>query len=85
VNGWSAERGNARSVLRTHAPEPAACLDLLVEAAPVPSPVLDVMRNGANKIAVALGADDPHVEEGIEVYEVDADGVAHYGLDPADL
>ncbi|UDY34273.1 hypothetical protein [Dermatobacter hominis] len=44
--------------------------------------VLDVMRNAANKIAVALAADDPHVTEGVEVYEIDADGVAHYGLDP---
>ncbi len=43
--------------------------------------VLDVMRNAANKIAVALGADAPHVTEGIEVYEVDSDGVARYGLD----
>ena len=44
--------------------------------------VLDVMRNAANKIAVALAADDPHVTEGVEVYEIDAEGVAHYGLDP---
>ncbi len=43
--------------------------------------VLDVMRNAANKIAVALAADDPHVESGVEIYEIDADGVAHYGLD----
>ena len=43
--------------------------------------VLDVMRNAANKIAVALGADAPNVAEGIEVYEIDAAGVAHYGLD----
>ena len=42
--------------------------------------VLDVMRNAANKIAVALAADAPHVSSGIEVYEIDLDGVAHYGL-----
>lgn len=42
--------------------------------------VLDVMRNAANKIAVAFGADDPHVTEGVEIYEIDHDGVAHYGL-----
>lgn len=42
--------------------------------------VLDVMRNAANKIAVALAADAPNVAEGIEVYEIDDDGVAHYGL-----
>ena len=43
--------------------------------------VLDVMRNAANKIAVALGADEAHVTEGIEVYEIDADGTTRYGLD----
>ncbi|TRW88315.1 carboxymuconolactone decarboxylase family protein [Mycolicibacterium sp. 018/SC-01/001] len=35
---------------------------------------LDVMRNAANKIAVALGADAPRVEEGTERYEVDEAG-----------
>lgn len=45
---------------------------------------LDVMRNASNKIAVALGADDPHVESGTEVYEIGEDGVAHYGLDAPD-
>ena len=42
--------------------------------------VLDVMHNAANKIAVALAADAPNVTEGTEIYEIDADGVAHYGL-----
>jgi alkylhydroperoxidase family enzyme len=42
--------------------------------------VLDVMHNAANKIAVALAADAPNVTEGLEVYEIDLDGVAHYGL-----
>jgi alkylhydroperoxidase family enzyme len=42
--------------------------------------VLDVMHNAANKIAVALAADAPNVEDGFEVYEIDPDGVAHYGL-----
>ena len=36
--------------------------------------VLDVVRNGANKIAVALGGDAPDVTEGIEFYDVDASG-----------
>ena len=36
--------------------------------------VLDVVRNGANKIAVALGGDAPVVSEGIEYYDVDATG-----------
>ncbi len=36
--------------------------------------VLDVVRNAANKIAVALGGDAPVVSEGIEYYDVDATG-----------
>lgn len=35
---------------------------------------LDVMRNASNKIAVALRADAPHVEEGTERYLIGADG-----------
>jgi alkylhydroperoxidase family enzyme len=42
--------------------------------------VLDVMRNGANKIAVALGADAAHVTEGVEYYDVDDEGELIYGL-----
>jgi alkylhydroperoxidase family enzyme len=42
--------------------------------------VLDVMRNAANKVAVAFGADEPHVAEGIELYDVLADGNLVYGL-----
>lgn len=36
--------------------------------------VLDVMRNAANKIAVALGADAASVTEGVELFTTDADG-----------
>ncbi|MDP9336281.1 MAG: carboxymuconolactone decarboxylase family protein [Actinomycetota bacterium] len=36
--------------------------------------VLDVVRNAANKIAVALGADAPQVADGIEFFDVDANG-----------
>ncbi len=36
--------------------------------------VLDVVRNGANKIAVALGGDTPEVAEGIQFYDVDPSG-----------
>jgi alkylhydroperoxidase family enzyme len=36
--------------------------------------VLDVIRNAANKIAVALGADAPAVTEGVELFVTDADG-----------
>lgn len=42
--------------------------------------VADVTRNALNKIAVSLAADAPHVEEGIEIYDVDADGEIVYGL-----
>jgi hypothetical protein len=44
--------------------------------------VLDVTRNALNKIAVALGADAAHVDEGIEIYDVTPDGSLVYGLDP---
>jgi len=36
--------------------------------------VLDVVRNAANKIAVALGADAPEVTEGVQLFRTDADG-----------
>jgi AhpD family alkylhydroperoxidase len=36
--------------------------------------VLDVMRNAANKIAVALGADAANVTDGVELFTTDADG-----------
>lgn len=36
--------------------------------------VLDVMRNAANKIAVALGADAATVTEGVELFTTDDDG-----------
>jgi len=42
--------------------------------------VLDVMRNAANKIAVALHADAPHVASGVEIYDIDDDGRSVYGL-----
>jgi hypothetical protein len=45
--------------------------------------VLDLMRNSANKIAVAFGADAPHVSEGVEYYDIDpASGELLYGLSP---
>ncbi len=34
----------------------------------------DIMRNASNKVAVALGADAPRVEQGTERYLLDADG-----------
>jgi alkylhydroperoxidase family enzyme len=42
--------------------------------------VFDVVRNAANRIAVALGADEAHVADGVEYFAVDADGALTYGL-----
>jgi len=39
---------------------------------------LDVMRNASNKIAVALNADAPRVEQGTALYFIDADGQPVY-------
>jgi alkylhydroperoxidase family enzyme len=55
--------------LRSEA-SPAQCLEL----------VADVTRNALNKIAVALGADEAHVEDGIEIYDIGPDGGLVYGL-----
>ena len=44
--------------------------------------VLDVTRNALNKVAVALGADAAHVEQGVEIFDVTPDGSLVYGLDP---
>jgi alkylhydroperoxidase family enzyme len=40
---------------------------------------LDVMRNAANKIMVALGADAPRVSEGTELFRLDVDGQTVFG------
>lgn len=50
--------------------EPAAAVEL----------VFDVVRNGANRIAVALGADDPPVTSGVEWFATGRDGTLTYGL-----
>jgi alkylhydroperoxidase family enzyme len=57
------------AALRAHY-EPAACVEI----------VLDVTRNATNKVAVALGADAPHVESGYEIYDVGPDGELLFGL-----
>ncbi len=36
--------------------------------------VLDITRNALNKVAVALGADAPTVDEGVELFDLDATG-----------
>jgi alkylhydroperoxidase family enzyme len=44
--------------------------------------VLDVSRNAANKIAVALGADQPNVVDGIEYFDTDNGGGLILGVSP---
>jgi hypothetical protein len=44
---------------------------------------LDIVRNAANKIAVAFGADDPLVETGVEYYDIDmSTGELLYNVSP---
>jgi alkylhydroperoxidase family enzyme len=42
--------------------------------------VLDVVRNAANKVAVALQADQAVVASGVEYFSITADGTLAYGL-----
>ncbi len=44
--------------------------------------VLDVVRNAANKVAVALQADQPVVNAGVEYFDIAADGSLAYGMQP---
>jgi alkylhydroperoxidase family enzyme len=62
--------------------DPAVVAELRSVASPAQQVelVLDVTRNALNKIAVGLGADAAHVEDGIEIYEVGPDGSLAYGL-----
>jgi len=44
---------------------------------------LDLVRNAANKIAVAFDADDPQVETGVEYYDIDVStGELRYDVSP---
>jgi hypothetical protein len=52
---------------------PAAAIEL----------ILDIVRNAANKIAVAFDADDPHVKTGVEYYDIDVStGELRYNVSP---
>ncbi|OYD66713.1 carboxymuconolactone decarboxylase family protein [Rhodococcus sp. OK302] len=42
--------------------------------------VLDMARNAISKVAVAFGSDTPHVDDGVEIYDVDVDGNVTFGL-----
>lgn len=45
--------------------------------------ILDIIRNAANKIAVAFGMDAPQVETGVEYYEIDeSTGELRYDVRP---
>ena len=45
--------------------------------------ILDIVRNAANKIAVAFGADEPQVETGVEYYDIDVStGELRYNVSP---
>jgi hypothetical protein len=45
--------------------------------------ILDLVRNAANKIAVAFGADAAHVETGVEYYDIDVStGSLRYNVSP---
>jgi hypothetical protein len=59
---------------------PAARLGVLIPPAQGVELVLDVTRNALNKIAMALAADAAHVDQGIEIYDLDANGDPVYGL-----
>jgi hypothetical protein len=44
---------------------------------------LDIVRNSANKIAVAFGADEPRVDTGVEYYDIDlSTGELQYNVSP---
>jgi alkylhydroperoxidase family enzyme len=44
---------------------------------------LDIVRNSANKIAVAFNADDPQVKAGVEYYDIDlSTGELRYNVSP---
>ena len=59
---------------------PAVAADVLQHFSPVQARelTLDVMRNASNKIAVAMRADVPRVEQGTSLYTIDADGQPVY-------
>ena len=47
---------------------------------------LDLVRNAANKIAVAFDVDDPQVETGVEYYDIDVStGELRYNVSPVTL
>jgi alkylhydroperoxidase family enzyme len=67
---------------------PSGLGEQVVEALGAPAAtelILDIVRNAANKIAVAFNVDDPLVEAGVEYYDIDvATGELRYDVSPAE-
>jgi alkylhydroperoxidase family enzyme len=61
------------------APEIPAGMRMHFSAEKAVEVTFDVMRNASNKIAVAMAADAPRVEQGTERYRILADGSTEYG------
>jgi len=59
-------------------PEVAAGMRMHFSVEKATEVTLDVMRNASNKIAVAMAADAPRVEQGTERYRILADGSTEY-------
>jgi alkylhydroperoxidase family enzyme len=59
-------------------PELVAQVRTYFEPAEVVEMVFDILRNSAQKVAVALAADGAHVTEGVEYYDLAADGEVLY-------
>jgi flagellar motor switch protein FliG len=74
-----AEHPQIMAIVLAHLEAPIAA-DVLQHFPPAQARelTLDVMRNASNKIAVALRADAPRVEEGTSLYTIDADGQPVY-------
>jgi alkylhydroperoxidase family enzyme len=60
-------------------PELVAQVRTYFEPAEVVEIVFDILRNSAQKVAVALAADEAHVTEGVEYYDLAEDGDVLFG------
>lgn len=60
--------------------EPLDLLRARIADAELVELVLDMLRNAANKVAIASGTDAAHVEQGQEIYDVTETGETIFGL-----
>jgi hypothetical protein len=90
-SGISADQGLALQVVDTFVWQPIRwpaglgeqVVDTLGRAAAAEL-MLEIVRNAANKIAVAFGADAPQVESGVEYYDIDGStGELRYDVSPS--